>query len=135
MTVQQISVFLENKSGSLVKVFKALSEAGIQLITSTLADTADYGVCRILCDDPEKAYSVLSGEGFSVTKTPVFALALDDRPGRAAEAIACFAENGISISYLYSFLYDGKGVLIFRTSDIDRASALIRAQGFAQATL
>ena len=135
MTVQQISVFLENKSGSLAKVFRTLSDAGIQLITSTLADTADYGVCRILCDNPEKAYSVLSKEGFSVTKTEVFAIVLDDRPGRAADAIACFAEGGISISYLYSFLYEGKGVLIFRTSDIEKAVALIAANGLVEAKL
>ena len=135
MTVQQISVFLENKSGSLAKVFRTLSDAGIQLITSTLADTADYGVCRILCDNPEKAYSVLSKEGFSVTKTEVFAIVLDDRPGRAADAIACFAEGGISISYLYSFLYEGKGVLVFRTSDIEKAAALIAEKGLTQATL
>ena len=135
MTVQQISVFLENKSGSLAKVFRTLSDAGIQLITSTLADTADYGVCRILCDNPEKAYSVLSKEGFSVTKTEVFAIVLDDRPGRAADAIACFAEGGISISYLYSFLYEGKGVLIFRTSDIEKAAALIAANQLVEAKL
>ncbi|MBP5539548.1 MAG: amino acid-binding protein [Bacteroidales bacterium] len=135
MTVQQISVFLENKSGSLVKVFRALSQAGIQLITSTLADTADYGVCRILCDNPDKAYSVLSQDGFSVTKTPVFAIALDDQPGRAADAIACFADGGISISYLYSFLYEGKGVLIFRTSDLDKAAALIAEKGLSEAKL
>ena len=135
MTVQQISVFLENKSGSLAKVFRTLSDAGIQLITSTLADTADYGVCRILCDNPEKAYSVLSKEGFSVTKTEVFAIVLDDRPGRAADAIACFAEGGISISYLYSFLYEGKGVLIFRTSEMEKAVALIAANGLVEAKL
>lgn len=135
MTVQQISVFLENKSGSLAKVFRTLSNAGIQLITSTLADTADYGVCRILCDDPDKAYSVLSKEGFSVTKTEVFAIVLDDQPGRAADAIACFAEGGISISYLYSFLYEGKGVLIFRTSDIEKAAALIAEKGLSEAKL
>ena len=116
-------------------MFRTLSDAGIQLITSTLADTADYGVCRILCDNPEKAYSVLSKEGFSVTKTEVFAIVLDDRPGRAADAIACFAEGGISISYLYSFLYEGKGVLVFRTSEMEKAVALIAANGLIEAKL
>ena len=135
MAVQQISVFLENKSGSLVKVFRALSQAGIQLITSTLADTADYGVCRILCNQPDKAYDLLSKEGFTVNKTPVLAIALDDQPGRAADAIACFAEGGLSISYLYSFLYEGKGVLIFRTSEMDKAAALIAANGLVEAKL
>ena len=55
-----------------------------------LADTADYGVCRILCNQPDKAYDILSKEGFTVNKTPVLAIALDDQPGHAADAIACF---------------------------------------------
>ena len=135
MTVQQISVFLENKSGSLAKVFRTLSDAGIQLITSTLADTADYGVCRILCNQPDKAYDILSQEGFTVNKTPVLAIALDDQPGRAADAIACFAEGGLSISYLYSFLYEGKGILIFRTSEMEKAAALIAAHQLVEAKL
>ncbi len=134
MTTRQISVFLENKSGSLVKVFKALKQAHIQLVTSTLADTADYGVCRILCDRPEDAYQVLTAEGFSVTMTDVFAVVLDDKPGRAADAIELFASNNISISYLYSFLFEGKGVLIFRTNDIPRASELIRENGYSSIT-
>lgn len=135
MAVQQISVFLENKSGSLVKVFRALSQAGIQLITSTLADTADYGVCRILCDKPDQAYEILSKEGFTVNKTPVLAVALDDQPGRAADAIACFAEGGISISYFYSFLYGGKGVLIFRTAEMEKAADIIAANHLVEAKL
>lgn len=134
MTTQQISVFLENKSGSLVNVFKALKQAEIQLVTSTLADTADYGVCRIICDRPQDAYQVLTQKGFSVTLTDVFAVALDDKPGRAADAIELFASNGISISYLYSFLYAAKGILIFRTNDIEKASALIRENAYNSIT-
>ncbi len=125
MTVHQLSVFIENKSGTLVKVLKLLKQENIQLIASTIADTADYGICRIICSEPEKAYAVLKEAGVAVSLCEVFAIELDDRPGKAADAIELFAGEGISIAYLYSFLLNGKGVLIFRTDNADKAAEII----------
>lgn len=125
MTVHQLSVFIENKSGTLVKVLKLLKEENIQLIASTIADTADYGICRIICSEPIKAYNVLKDAGVAVSLCDVFAIELDDAPGRAADAIEIFAKEGISIAYLYSFLLNGKGVLIFRTDNAERAREVI----------
>ena len=125
MTVHQLSVFIENKSGTLVKVLKLLKQENIQLIASTIADTADYGICRIICSEPERAYSVLKEAGVAVSLCEVFAVELDDRPGKAADAIELFAGEGISIAYLYSFLLNGKGVLIFRTDNADKAREII----------
>jgi hypothetical protein len=127
MTVHQLSVFIENKSGTLVKVLKLLKKENIQLIASTIADTADYGICRIICSEPDKAYNVLKEAGVAVSLCEVFAIELDDRPGKAADAIELFAGEGISIAYLYSFLLNGKGVLIFRTDNSDKASEIIAA--------
>ena len=127
MTVHQLSVFIENKSGTLVKVLKLLKKEYIQLIASTIADTADYGICRIICSEPDKAYNVLKEAGVAVSLCEVFAIELDDRPGKAADAIELFAGEGISIAYLYSFLLNGKGVLIFRTDNSDKASEIIAA--------
>ena len=87
MTVHQLSVFIENKSGTLVKVLQLLKQENIQLIASTIADTADYGICRIICSQPEKAYKVLKEAGVAVSLCEVFAIELDDRPGKAADAI------------------------------------------------
>ena len=129
MTVHQLSVFIENKSGTLVKVLKLLKEQGIQLIASTIADTAEYGICRIICSEPVKAYNVLKDAGVAVSLCEVFAIELDDVPGRAADAIESFAKEGISIAYLYSFLLNGKGVLVFRTDNADKASEAIVASG------
>ena len=126
MTVHQLSVFIENKSGTLVKVFDSLKAAGIQLIASTIADTAEYGICRIICSEPVKAYEVLKESGVAVSLCEVFAIALDDKPGSAADAIDLFARQGISIAYLYSFLLGGKGVLIFRTDNPDKAADVIK---------
>jgi len=131
MTVHQLSVFLENKSGTLLKVFKLFKQEGIQLIASTIADTAEYGICRIICSEPSRAYEVLRKAGVAVTLCEVFALELDDKPGKAADAIQIFASEGISIAYLYSFLLNGKGVLIFRTDNADKASEAIQSNGLA----
>lgn len=129
MTVHQLSVFIENKSGTLVKVLKLLKQENIQLIASTIADTADYGICRIICSEPTRAYSVLKEAGVAVSLCDVFAVELDDAPGRAADAIEIFASEGISIAYLYSFLLNGKGVLIFRTDNAERAREIITMNG------
>lgn len=125
MTVHQLSVFLENRSGTLVKVFKLLKEEGIQLIASTIADTAEYGICRIICSEPVRAFDVLKKSGVAVSLCEVFAIGLDDQPGKAADAIEIFSREGISIAYLYSFLLNGKGVLIFRTDNAEKAAAAI----------
>lgn len=125
MTVHQLSVFIENKSGTLVKVLKLLKEEGIQLIASTIADTAEYGICRIICSEPDRAYKVLKDAGVAVSLCEVFAIELNDQPGKAADAIELFAREGISIAYLYSFLLGGKGVLIFRTDNTERAREVI----------
>ena len=131
MTVNQLSIFIENKSGTLVKVLKLLKEEGIQLIASTIADTAEYGILRIICSQPDRAYRVLKDAGVAVSLCEVFAISLDDVPGRAADAIEMFAREGISIAYLYSFLLAGKGVLIFRTDNFEKASQVITQNGLS----
>ena len=130
MTTKQLSVFLENKSGALLNVLDVLKSEGIQIIASTIADTADYGIFRIICSQPDKAYDVLRRAGVAVSLCDVFAIELDDTPGQAAETISCFAKEGLSIAYLYSFLLDGKGVLIFRTDNVEKASEIISRYGF-----
>lgn len=129
MTVNQLSIFIENKSGTLVKVLKLLKEEGIQLIASTIADTAEYGICRIICSEPARANAALKAAGVAVSLCDVFALRLDDEPGRAADAIELFAKEGISIAYLYSFLLGGKGVLVFRTDNAEKAAEVIKNNG------
>ena len=108
MTIQQLSVFIENKSGTLQKVLNLLKEAGIQLIASTIADTVEYGIYRIICSEPKRAYETLKEAGISV-----------------ALSITIFSEAQIGITYLYSFLLGNKGILIFRTDNPDRAREVI----------
>ena len=129
MTVHQLSVYIENKSGALVSVLRLLKQEKIQLIASTIADTVDYGIFRIICSQPKKAYKVLKDAGVAVSLCEVFAVELDDRPGMAADAIELFASEGISLAYLYSFLLNGKGVLIFRTDNPEKAAEVITSHG------
>ena len=74
MTVQQISIFVENKQGTLLKVLELLKEANIQLVASTIADTVEYGIYRIICSEPQRAFTTLKGAGISVAISDVFAL-------------------------------------------------------------
>lgn len=125
MTIQQLSILIENKAGTLLKVLDLFKEAGIQLIASTIADTEEYGIYRIICSDPGRAYTALKNAGISVVLSDVFALTLDNQPGRAADAVRILTDAGIGITYMYSFLIGGKGILIFRTNDAERTRETI----------
>ena len=125
MTIKQISIFVENKSGTLLKVLNALKEAHIQIIASTISDTVEYGIYRIICDNPSKAISLMKEKGINAVENDVFAIVLDDTPGQAAAAIQYFTEAGINISYMYSFLVGGKGILILRTNDTEKTQEII----------
>lgn len=129
MTVHQLSVFVENKSGTLLKILELLKEAGIQLIASTISDTVEYGIYRIICSEPKRAYDTLKSAGIAANISDVFAIKLDNQPGRAAEAIRSFTDTGIGISYLYSFLLDGKGILVFRTDNTEKNREVILNDG------
>lgn len=132
MTIKQLSVFIENKGGTLIRVLDLLSQAGIQIIASMVADTQDYGIYRILCDAPARAYIILKEAGINVQLSDVFAISIDDQPGRAAQAIQSLSQSGISILYLYSFLWKGRGVLAFRTDreEQTREAIMLRKMTF-----
>ena len=124
--MKQLSIFIENKRGTLLTVLNVLKGAGIQIIASTISDTQDFGIYRIICDDPERAFIVLKEQGITATITDVFAIQLEDKPGEAASVLALFAEADINIAYMYSFLLSGKGILVFRTSDTERTKQIIK---------
>ena len=96
MTVHQISIFVENKSGTLLRVLDLFKEAGVQLIASTISDTVEYGIYRIICSEPTRAYEVLRAAGISASMSEVFAITLDNRPGRAADAVRVITGEVIS---------------------------------------
>ena len=127
MTIYQLSIFIENRSGTLLKVLQILKQAGIQIVASTIADTTDYGIYRLICSEPHRAYDELVKGGIAVARSDVFALELDNQPGRAADAIEAFSRANISIAYLYTVLLRGKGIMVFRTENAEEAEQVIRA--------
>lgn len=124
-TIKQLSIFIENKSGTLIKVLNLLSEAKIQIIASTIADTQDYGIYRVLCSAPCDAFTILKENGINVQLTDVLAIAIENEPGRAAVAINALSDAGVNILYMYSFLWQGRGVLVMRTDKSDEAMQVI----------
>ena len=133
--MKQLSIFIEfieNKRGTLLTVLNVLKEAGIQIIASTISDTQDFGIYRIICNDPERAFIVLKEQGITATLTDVFAIQLEDKPGEAARVLALFAEADISIAYMYSFLLSGKGILVFRSSDTEKTKQVIKEKSLQE---
>ena len=88
MRIKQLSIFIENQSGTLIRVLELLGKAHIQMIACTIADTAEYGIFRIICSEPDRACSELKAAGVAVTISEVFAIEMNDRPGGAAAARA-----------------------------------------------
>lgn len=112
----------------MIKVLQLLKEANVQLIASTIADTVEYGIYRIICSEPDRAYGILRDQGISVALSEVFALELDDKVGRAADTLALFSKEGINIAYMYSFLLRGKGILVFRTDNEQHTREVIEKE-------
>ncbi len=129
MTVSQLSIFIENQSGTLVKVLELMRKSRIQIIACTIADTAEYGIFRIICNEPDRACAELKAAGVAVAISDVFAIELDNQPGGAADVVGTFSEAGIGIAYMYAFLRDGRGILIFRTDNEAEAKEVIVRKG------
>jgi len=130
MTVTQISIFLENTSGTLTTVLEILKKNDIQIIATTIAETEQYGILRLLCSHPSKALSAIREAGLAVSSSEIFAIDVEDRPGRAADIIKSFTSEGVSISYLYAFLISKHGVLVFKTDDMEKSENIIRKNGY-----
>lgn len=127
MTISQLSIFIENQSGTLKRVLELLRKLHIQIIACTIADTAEYGLFRIICSEPERACRELKAVDVAVTISEVFAIELDNQPGGAADVVGYFSLAGIGITYMYAFLLDGRGIMIFKPALVEEAEEVIRA--------
>lgn len=131
MVVEQISIFLENKSGRLAEVTGVLAEAGVNIRALSLADTADFGILRLIVDKNDAAKQALKDHGFTVGKTQVVALEVPDRPGGLAGILRTMGVAGISVEYMYAFVQpSGKNaIVIFRFDELDKATEVLTAAG------
>lgn len=131
MKVEQISIFLENKSGRLAEVTDVLAKSGINIRALSLADTADFGILRLIVQDPEKTRDLLKENGFTAAKNEVVAVVLPDRAGGLAGILETLKGKSINVEYMYAFVQksEGNAVLIFRFDDAGRAIEVLRAAG------
>jgi hypothetical protein len=123
MKVEQLSIFLENKAGRLAEVTRALKEANINIRALSLADTSEFGILRLIVDDHEQAKAVLKEQGFTVGRTNVVAVQVDDRPGGLDSILHLLSEHDINVEYMYAFVQAGgrNATLILRFDKTDRA--------------
>ena len=127
MKVEQISVFLENKAGRLAEVTNTLASNKINIRALSLADTTDFGILRLIVDDSERAKSVLKDQGFTVGKTNVVAVEVEDKPGGLNHILNTLGDNGINVEYMYAFVMPGStnATLIFRFDKTDQAVEIL----------
>ena len=123
MTVRQISIFLQNSPGKLQELTNVLEKYSINMQALSLAETTDFGIIRLIVDDPYKASTVLKEEGYICSMTKVLAVEIPDNPGGLAGAIRALGDNGINIEYMYAFITKKKDVayVIFRVEDNEKA--------------
>lgn len=131
MKVRQLSIFLENRSGRLAEVTQILGEASINIRALSLADTSDFGILRVIVDDPEKALRIIEENGFTVTGTDVLAVEVEDEPGGLARILKLLGEEDINVEYMYAFMekLTDHALLIFRIEDIEGAIEICRKHG------
>jgi hypothetical protein len=131
MKVRQISIFLENKSGRMAQVTRVLGENGINIRALSIADTADFGILRLIVSEPDKAYQVLKESEFTVSATDVIAVEVADQPGGLAVTLEVLEKAGINIEYLYAFVQKASNaaLVVFRVEQVDEAVKVRQQSG------
>lgn len=122
MTINQISIFLENKFGRLSEILSILRHENIRVIAATVADTSDYGILRIITTDQQKAFQKLIEYKVSANMNEVVAISVDSCIGQLSETIDKFTQSGITIEYMYCFSFNQKSILVLRSSNMAQAN-------------
>lgn len=131
MLINQISVFVENRPGRLTKITELLANAAIDIRAFSMADTTDFGITRMIVNDPDKAVDILRENGFTVSKTQVLAVRLPDVPGAFNSVLKVLAEDAINVEYGYAFLTKSKddAFVILRVDKNERAAEILKNAG------
>ena len=133
MYTKQVSVFLENKKGRLAEVTMSLSKEKINIRALALADTADFGVLRIIVDNPDRAVTALKSRGFVAQVTEVIAVEVEDRPGGLARILEVLDEDNVNVEYMYAYVEkrSDNAIVICRIDDRERALQVLQKHGIA----
>lgn len=129
MKVEQLSIFLENKSGRLSKALDAISSVNVNIRALSLADTSEFGILRLIVDDLDKAKNAIESAGFTVKKTDVIAIQVPDKPGGLANILNVLSAQSINIEYMYAFVEKASqdAVVIFRIEKINDAIEALKS--------
>ena len=131
MKVEQISIFIEHKSGRLAEVTRILGDAGVNIRALSLADTSDFGILRLIVDQTDKAKDVIKAEGFTVSKTEVVAVEVPDRPKGLSGILDVLDAGKVNVEYMYAFVErcGENAVIIFRFDNTEEAIKVLLDNG------
>lgn len=131
MKVEQISIFIENKSGRLAEITGILGENGINIRALSLADTSDFGILRLIVDDSKKALQLLKEQRFTVSITHVIGVEVSDTPGGLTSILQILDKDSVNVEYMYAFVERSgdNAVIIFRFDDVDEAISALTQNG------
>ena len=125
MKIKQLSIFLENKTGRINQVAKTLGNKGINMIAFSLAESADFGILRLLVSDTAKAAAVLKEEHFAVKESDVICLECSNTPGALAKILDTLSSENIFIEYMYAFAREKSANIVIRPTDIDKCEKVL----------
>ena len=131
MSVRQISVFVENRPGSLLAMTTVLGENGIDMRAFSLAETSDFGIARFIVDDTDKTAAVLREAGFVLSVTPVLGVAIPDVPGGLNQVLSVLRDAQVNVEYMYAFLggRQNRAYMIFKVTDEKSAAFVLNSAG------
>ena len=128
MKIKQLSIFLQNRMGSLSKPLEVLGNAGINIRAMCMADTSEFGILRLVVDSPEKGKKALEENNFLVKMTEIIGVEMDDTPGGLTKVLKVIKDNEIDLEYLYAFTHEkeGKAILLLHADDIDELISVLK---------
>ena len=133
MIIKQISIFMENTTGRLADVTALLAKAGINLRAISIADTTDFGILRMVADQPDAAVKLLKESGFTARETDVIGVEVPDQAGELARIMSLFRDEGVGIEYLYASLEHSadQAVIVLKVDDVKAGVAMLEKNGYA----
>ena len=129
-TIQQLSVFLENREGRLDDVLKVLAEKDVNIVALSLADTSDYGMLRMIVSDPHKGRQALKEAGITAMLTDVVALRVPHATGSLSRAMHQIVEGGVNVEYMYAFANGNDAAAVLKSDDPARVTGILKGSGF-----